>query len=50
MLWAAAAATFVVWIVLFVLFHTARNLVHGVLVLAAAAALYDLIADRQHRT
>lgn len=47
MLWAVAAVTFVLWIVVFTVFHTAGGLVHLVLVVAMAAALYDLLTDRR---
>jgi hypothetical protein len=48
MLWAIVLATFVLWMVAFAVFHTAASLVQVVLILAAAAALYDFITD-QHR-
>jgi Family of unknown function (DUF5670) len=47
MLWAVALVTFLVWIVCFMLFHVAGGLMHLVLVIAAVAAVYDLIADRR---
>lgn len=47
MLWAIACVVFVVWIVVFVLFHAAGGLVDLVLLAGVAAAVYDLIADRR---
>lgn len=47
MLWALALVTFVAWIVCFALFHVAAGLMPLVLVIAAAAAVYDLITDRR---
>jgi hypothetical protein len=47
MLWAVALVSFVVWIVLFIYFHAASGLVDVVLVLAVAAAAYDLLIDRR---
>jgi hypothetical protein len=47
MLWAVALVAFVVWIVCFALFHVAAGLMPLVLVVATAAAVYDLIVDRR---
>jgi hypothetical protein len=47
MLWAVVLVSFVMWIVLFVFFHAAGGLVDAVLVVALAAAIYDLLTDRR---
>ena len=47
MLWAVVLVSFVLWIVLFVFFHAAGGLVDAVLVVALAAAIYDLLTDRR---
>jgi len=48
MLWVVAVVAFVLWIVAFGLFHAAAGLVDAALVVAALAAIYDLVTDR-HR-
>ncbi len=47
MLWAVALVSFVLWVVLFVFFHAAGGLVDVVLLVAMAAAVYDLLTDRR---
>jgi hypothetical protein len=47
MLWAVVLVSFVLWVVLFVFFHAAGGLVDVVLVVAMAAAVYELVIDRR---